>query len=337
MALSSQQNLPTSVTCSVADDGSLRGLNQDQLTECKRPQPGTELCAGLRISNRPDLTAEASDSHEESGLRVMISMPMLSLFSDLPLHVLSEAAICERLRGNDAITLHPTLFNTPLIYDESAAKLLASITHQYIDIAREFAVPIIIAAPTWRLDAQRVAGADVPASINRDAVDFIQKIKQDAGYEPVYVTGLLAPKNDCYDPNAALSVGEAESFHATQAEQLAEAGLDLLTAQTVPAVSEAEGMARAMIASWAACGDWPLYHPRGEGVRRHSAWMRRSTCSMSVWTVRTLRLRGELLASGFYQGGADEPTRLVTADRHLGQCLSQRAQRAGAKRGDGCR
>jgi len=173
---------------------------------------------------------------------------MHSLFSAYPF-VLSEAAICERLRGNDAITLHPTLFNSPLIYDESAAKLLSSITHQYIDIAREFEVPIIIAAPTWRLDAQRVAAADVPVSINRDAVDFIQKIKQDAGYEPVYVTGLLAPKNDCYDPNAALSFGEAESFHATQAEQLAEAGLDLLTAQTVPAVSEAEGMARAMIAT----------------------------------------------------------------------------------------
>ncbi len=179
---------------------------------------------------------------------MMMTKPMLSLFSEHPF-ILSEAAICERLRGNDAITLHPTLFNTPLIYDESAAKLLASITHQYIDIAREFAVPIIIAAPTWRLDAQRVAAADVPVSINRDAVDFIQKIKQDAGYEPVYVTGLLAPKNDCYDPNAALSFGEAESFHATQAEQLAEAGLDLLTAQTVPAVSEAEGMARAMIAT----------------------------------------------------------------------------------------
>ena len=90
---------------------------------------------------------------------MMMTKPMLSLFSEHPF-ILSEAAICERLRGNDAITLHPTLFNTPLIYDESAAKLLASITHQYIDIAREFAVPIIIAAPTWRLDA--AAGGWLP-------------------------------------------------------------------------------------------------------------------------------------------------------------------------------
>ena len=179
---------------------------------------------------------------------MIITKPMSSLFSEHPF-ILSEAAICERLRGNDAITLHPTLFNTPLIYDESAAKLLASITHQYIDIAREFAVPITIAAPTWRLDAERVAAADVPPTINRDAVEFVKKIKADSGYDLVYLAGLMATKNDCYDPAAALSVAEAEQFHAVQAQQLASTGLDFLLAQTMPAVTEAEGMARAMIAS----------------------------------------------------------------------------------------
>ena len=179
---------------------------------------------------------------------MIITKPMSSLFSEHPF-ILSEAAICERLRGNDAIALHPTLFNTPLIYDESAAKLLASITHQYIDIAREFAVPITIAAPTWRLDAERVAAADVPPTINRDAVEFVKKIKADSGYELVYLAGLMATKNDCYDPAAALSAAEAEQFHAVQAQQLASTGLDFLLAQTMPAVTEAEGMARAMIAS----------------------------------------------------------------------------------------
>ena len=173
---------------------------------------------------------------------------MSSLLSSYPF-VLSEAAICERLRGDDSITLHPTLFNTPLIYDESAAKLLAGITHQYIDIARDFGVPIIIAAPTWRLDAERVAAADVPPTINRDAVEFVKKIKAESGYELVYLAGLMATKNDCYDPAAALSVAEAEQFHAVQAQQLASTGLDFLLAQTMPAVTEAEGMARAMMAS----------------------------------------------------------------------------------------
>jgi S-methylmethionine-dependent homocysteine/selenocysteine methylase len=173
---------------------------------------------------------------------------MYSLFSSYPF-VLSEAAICERLRRDDSITLHPTLFNTPLIYEPHGAEVLAGVYHNYINIARDHAVPIVIAAPTWRLDPARVADAGVPQTINRDAVEFIQKVKEDSAYEPVFVTGLLASKNDCYDPKAALSASEAEEFHAAQAHELADAGVDLLTAQTIPAVGEAEGMARAMIAT----------------------------------------------------------------------------------------
>ena len=91
--------------------------------------------------------------------------------------------------------------------------------------------------------------ADVPPTINRDAVEFVKKIKADSGYELVYLSGADGTKNDCYDPAAALSVLEAEQFHAAQAQQLASTGLDFLLAQTMPAVTEAEGMARAMIAS----------------------------------------------------------------------------------------
>ena len=164
--------------------------------------------------------------------------------------ILSEAAICERLRQIDSVALHPTLFDAPLIYDAGASQVLAGIYRQYIEIAREYQVPILIAAPTWRLDAGRVAAAtDVPTSINSDAVDFIQGVRKASGYESVFVAGLLAPKNDCYDPDVALSADEAELFHANQAEELGGKALDCLLAQTIPSVSEAEGMARAMLAT----------------------------------------------------------------------------------------
>ena len=41
---------------------------------------------------------------------------------------------------------------------------------------------------------ERVAAADVPPTINRDAVEFVKKIKADSGYELVYLAGLMAPK-----------------------------------------------------------------------------------------------------------------------------------------------
>ena len=169
----------------------------------------------------------------------MITKPMSSLFSEHPF-ILSEAAICERLRGNDAITLHPTLFNTPLIYDESAAKLLASITHQYIDIAREFAVPITIAAPTWRLDAERVAAADVPPTINRDAVEFVKKIKADSGYELVYLAGLMATKNDCYDPSKPIDKSSYQLNPSNTREAVRELLLDMQEGADILMVKPAE-------------------------------------------------------------------------------------------------
>jgi S-methylmethionine-dependent homocysteine/selenocysteine methylase len=46
-----------------------------------------------------------------------------------------------------------------------------------------------------------------------------------------------------------LAAGEAKAFHRWQAHELASAGAEYLLIQTIPAVSEAEGMARAMIAT----------------------------------------------------------------------------------------
>ncbi len=64
----------------------------------------------------------------------------------------AEAAIVERLRRKDGVTLHPTLFNSPLIYEDRSGQLMAEIYREYVEIARSAVVPILLAAPTWRLD-----------------------------------------------------------------------------------------------------------------------------------------------------------------------------------------
>ncbi len=163
--------------------------------------------------------------------------------------ILAEAAITERLRHCDGVELHPSLFNAPLIYDEDAARVMAGIYGQYIEIARDAGVPILLAAPTWRLDRSRIRKAGVAPTINRDAVSFMRGIQERSGYRDTRLGGLLGPRNDCYAPELALSAAEAGEFHAPQAEELAGTGVDYLMAQTVPAVSEAVGLARAMVAT----------------------------------------------------------------------------------------
>lgn len=162
--------------------------------------------------------------------------------------VLTEAAVSERLRRMEGITLHPMLFNTPLIYDDNGKKAMEEIYGQYRAIALEARVPLLLCAPTWRLDRDRIAQADMSENLIKDAVSFMLSLrdKWDDPNSPVLVGGLMGPKNDCYQPQEGLAQEDALTFHSWQANKLAEAKVDVLLAQTMPAVGEATGMARAM-------------------------------------------------------------------------------------------
>ena len=75
------------------------------------------------------------------------------------------------------------------------------------------------------------------------------RVSKNNGGSPIpkcLIGGLIGPKNDCYTPEQALSSDAAYAFHQWQIEQLAQAGVDFIVAQTIPAVSEGLGMARAL-------------------------------------------------------------------------------------------
>ena len=59
----------------------------------------------------------------------------------------------------------------------------------------------------------------------------------------------MGPKNDCYQPKEAPPQKEAAAFHRRQAQELAAAGVEVLLAQTIPAVGEAMGLAEVMAAT----------------------------------------------------------------------------------------
>jgi S-methylmethionine-dependent homocysteine/selenocysteine methylase len=67
--------------------------------------------------------------------------------------------------------------------------------------------------------------------------------------EKVVICGLMSCRGDAYNPGEALAVGEAQEFHSWQAERLAESGVDFLLAATLPAFSEATGLAFALAAT----------------------------------------------------------------------------------------
>ena len=165
--------------------------------------------------------------------------------------ILAECAIAERLRHHEGVQLHPTLFNTPLIYDTEGAAIMRDIYLQYRSIAQKASLPLLLCAPTWRLDKPRLKAAGFGESLLTDAVAFMRQLQNEHQDEhsPLILGGLIAPKNDCYTPEQALTVDAAKEYHSWQIERLALAGVDCIVAQTVPALSEALGMAQALASS----------------------------------------------------------------------------------------
>jgi homocysteine S-methyltransferase len=163
--------------------------------------------------------------------------------------ILGEGAVIERLRRSADLELDPFLVNSAFIYQESQRKALEAICRQYLDIGRDFDLPLLISTPTWRANRERIEAAGYGGiDVNGDNVRFLDGLRRSyGGYgDKVIICGLMSCRGDAYDPGQALPVDEAHRFHAWQAERLAGAGVDFLLAATLPALSEANGLAMAL-------------------------------------------------------------------------------------------
>ena len=108
---------------------------------------------------------------------------------------------------------------------------------------------MVLSTPTWRASRERISEAGYAhKDVNRDNYHFLDALRNSCGSyaEKVAICGLMSCRGDAYDPDQNLSPSEAKSFHTWQAGTLAQAGVDFLLAATLPALSEASGLAAAM-------------------------------------------------------------------------------------------
>jgi S-methylmethionine-dependent homocysteine/selenocysteine methylase len=168
--------------------------------------------------------------------------------SDFP-HIITEGSIIERLKREFHYPLDDLLSNALMIYDEAGKILLEKIYSEYIDIAKESDFPIMLLTPTWRANKERTSKSNVDIKvINTDAFLFVDNIRKSYGSysEKIFIGGLTGSKGDAYKPEEALIESETYHFHKEQMHILAEAGVDFLFASTLPALTEAIGIAKAM-------------------------------------------------------------------------------------------
>ncbi|MCP4688001.1 MAG: homocysteine S-methyltransferase family protein [Desulfobacterales bacterium] len=192
--------------------------------------------------------------------------------------ILTDGAVLERLRRERTMELDPHILHAGLIYDDIGRRVVAGIYRQYIEVALKFDLPIIVLAPTWRANPERIGQSNFrdKEDINGDCVRFLHSIRREyPGHEKkIYVGAVMACRGDSYRPDEAISREEARRFHAPQARALADAGADLITPCTLPAVSEASGIAAALSETGCAHGISLVVRPDGrvlDGASLHDA------------------------------------------------------------------
>jgi S-methylmethionine-dependent homocysteine/selenocysteine methylase len=164
-------------------------------------------------------------------------------------HIITEGSIIERLKREFNYSLDEILSNALMIYYDEGKVLLEKIYREYIDIAELSDLPIMLLTPTWRTNKERTKIANVDMkTINTDAFLFVDNIRKSYGSfsKKIYIGGLTGCKGDAYKPEEALNENEAYHFHKEQMQILADAGVDFLVASTLPALTEAIGIAKAM-------------------------------------------------------------------------------------------
>lgn len=163
--------------------------------------------------------------------------------------ILTEGAIVERLRRDPQVGIDPFVANASLLYSSYGRQALSTLWQEYIDIALKNDVDILIYTPTWRVNGERLKQAGLPnvQQVAQDAYAFLNEIR--SKYEAkdrIYIGGLVGCKGDAYAPAEALSADLAEEFHTPHVRAFAESGIEFLLATTLPALSEAIGIARAL-------------------------------------------------------------------------------------------
>lgn len=166
--------------------------------------------------------------------------------------LLAEGSIFERVRRAPGLRFDPAIAHAGLIYDETGRAHLEAIHREYLAIGPRSGLPMVVLTDTWRASQSAIERSTFKGRpVNEDNVQFLLSICQtglEKGY-PHCIGGLIGPAGDAYRPDQALSEEHARAYHAAQIEALVASSVDFVLASTLPALSEALGMAAVLGAS----------------------------------------------------------------------------------------
>lgn len=163
---------------------------------------------------------------------------------------LTDGGIETTLIYHDGIDL-PYFAAFDLLREQRGREVLEAYYRRHLDIALKAGCGFVLESATWRANPDWAAklGYDTPALdvANREAVAMLHALRDrfETASTPCVVSGCVGPRGDGYVAGQAMTVAEAEAYHAPQIASLAGAGADLVTAITMTNTPEAIGVARA--------------------------------------------------------------------------------------------
>lgn len=163
--------------------------------------------------------------------------------------IFTEGAVVERLRREYKVQLNQHIVHSGLVYAPKGRRILRDIYKQYIDIIRDTNIPMIIFTPTRRANPEQISQSSLQnRDVNGDCARLLMDIRSeyDEYSKQIFIGGLMGCRGDAYKAEEALSSEDALNFHQEQANALANAGVDFLCGTTLPAMTEAIGLAQAM-------------------------------------------------------------------------------------------
>jgi len=138
-----------------------------------------------------------------------------------------------------------------LLDSESGCDSLRNYFRQYANVAKKHQVGFILESMTYRASMdwgkKLEHTAEKIRDMNRQGIELLQGIREEFGdvIPHIVISGCMGPRGDGYQGNITMTPDEAEYYHHTQIATLAETDADMVTAFTIPYITEAIGIANA--------------------------------------------------------------------------------------------
>ena len=161
----------------------------------------------------------------------------VSCYENSPL-ILTEGSVELRTANESGIQSDENIKAASRLYDAKSRNALEKIYSQYLHIAEDYSLPILIMTSTRRATKENLERSQFKdKNIIFDYVAFLRELASQ--YEcPAFIGGIMGCKGSAYTGEGALSIEEAAVFHEWQVNEFEKAKVDYIFEAIMPVTGE---------------------------------------------------------------------------------------------------